>query len=200
MYAIGMVMTEAVMRALLTVGTLAVLTLPAAGAEDGRRPQNPYARLFVAQSLGTVAGTVRDVSGARLPGVTVEISNPALIEKTRIAVTNGTGQYTVVNLPVGTYTVTFSLAGFNTLHREGIEVTADATATVNGELKVWLVPEVVTGVPPAPQANSLPSQTIVCGMTVLQGDAKIDPKMPQHPSLNAPKPSIKIVPAPACQK
>jgi len=187
------------MRDLLTVGALVVLALPAAGADNGRQ-QNPYARLFVAQSLGTVAGTVRDVSGARLPGVTVEISNPALIEKTRIAVTNGTGQYTVVNLPVGTYTVAFSLAGFNTLHREGIEVTADATATVNGELKVWLVPEVVTGVPPAPQANSLPSQTIVCGMTVLQGDAKIDPKMPQHPSQSAPKPSIKIVPAPACQK
>ena len=188
------------MRALLTVGILAVLTLPAAGADNGRRLQNPYARLFVAQSLGTIAGTVSDVSGARLPGVTVEVSSPALIEKTHTAVTNGAGQYTVVNLPVGTYTVTFSLAGFNTLHREGIEVTADATATVNGELKVWLVSEVVTGVPPAPQANSLPSQTIVCGMTVLQGDAKIDPKMPQHPSLNAPKPSIKIVPAPACQK
>jgi len=116
------------MRELLTVGALVVLALPAAGADNGRQ-QNPYARLFVAQSLGTVAGTVRDVSGARLPGVTVEMSNPALIEKTRTAVTNGTGQYTVVNLPVGTYTVTFSLAGFNTLHHEGIEVTTDATTS-----------------------------------------------------------------------
>ena len=187
------------MRELLTVGALVVLALPAAGADNGRQ-QNPYARLFVAQSLGTVAGTVRDVSGARLPGVTVEISNPALIEKTRTAVTNGTGQYTVVNLPVGTYTVTFSLAGFNTLHHEGIEVTTDAITTVNGELKVWSVSEAVTGLPPAPQANSLPSQTVVCGMTVLQGDAKIDPKMPQHPPANAPKPIIGVVPAPACRK
>jgi len=193
-------MMEAVMRALLTVGTLAVLTLPAAGADNGGRLQNPYARLFVAQSLGTIAGTVSDVSGARLPGVTVEVSNPALIEKTHTAVTNGAGQYTVVNLPAGTYTVTFSLAGFNTLHREGIEFTADVTTTVNSELKVWLVSEAVTGRPPAPQANSLPSQTIACGMTVLQGGAEIDPKMPQHQLANAPKASIGVVPAPACRK
>jgi len=186
------------MHPLVTVAILAALALPSSAIAQGSpRQQNPYARLFVAQSLGTVAGTVRDVSGARLPGVTVEVSNLALIEKTRTAVTNGAGQYTVVNLPAGTYTVTFSLPGFNTLHREGIEVTADATTTLNGELKVWSVSETVTGLP---QVHSLPSQAVICGMTVLQGDAKVDPKMPQHPPANAPKPSIKIVPAPACQK
>jgi hypothetical protein len=53
--------------------------------------------------------------------------------------------------------------------------------------------------PPKPQ-NPLPAQTVVCGLTVLKGDSKIDPKMPQHPPANAPKPSIRIVPAPACRK
>ena len=52
--------------------------------------------------------------------------------------------------------------------------------------------------PPIPA--SLPAQTVVCGMTVMQGDSKVDPKMPRHPPANAPKPSIKIVPAPACRK
>jgi hypothetical protein len=189
------------MRALVTVAALAMLALPSSAvADDGPQRQNPYARLFVAQSLGTVAGTVRDVSGARLPGVTVEISNPALIEKTRTAVTNGAGQYNVGNLPFGAYTVTFSRAGFNTLQREGIEVAADVTTTVNGELKVWSISEAVTGQPPVPPADSLPSQTIVCGMSVLQGDAKIDPKMPQRLPSNAPKPSIRIFAAPACQR
>ena len=59
------------------------------------------------QALGTIAGAVKDTSGALLPGVTVEASSPALIEKTRSAVTNGAGQYSIVNLPPGIYTVKF---------------------------------------------------------------------------------------------
>ena len=71
-----------------------------------------------AQALGTVAGTVRDASGAVLPGVTVEASSPALIEKVRTAVSDGAGQYAVANLPPGIYVVTFSLPGFSTVKRE----------------------------------------------------------------------------------
>src|SRR5438552_4817058 len=74
-----------------------------------------------AQSLGSVAGIARDTTGAVLPGVTVEVASPALIEKVRTAVTDGQGNYKVIELPPGTYAVTFSLPGFNTYRREGIE-------------------------------------------------------------------------------
>ena len=57
----------------------------------------------LASAQATIAGTVRDTSGAVLPGVTVEASSPALIEKARTAVTDGSGQYQVVNLRPGTY-------------------------------------------------------------------------------------------------
>src|SRR5207247_8057553 len=79
----------------------------------------------------TIAGTVRDESGGILPGVTVEVSSPALIEKTRSAATDGTGQYRIVSLSAGVYTVSFSLTGFSTVKREGIELSGNFTATVN---------------------------------------------------------------------
>ena len=71
----------------------------------------------------SITGVVKDASGAVLPGVTVEAASPALIEKVRSAVTDGTGQYRIVDLRPGTYTVTFSLPGFSTVKREGIELT-----------------------------------------------------------------------------
>src|SRR5579871_4210858 len=91
-----------------------------------------------------IAGTVKDASGAVLPGVTVEASSPALIEKVRSAVTDGTGQYRVEDLRPGVYTVTFSLTGFSAVRREGIELTGSFTATVNAELKVGAVAETIT--------------------------------------------------------
>src|SRR5437879_2670474 len=97
-----------------------------------------------AQTLGTIAGAAKDATGAVLPGVSVEVASPALIEKVRGATTDGSGQYAVVSLPVGTYTVTFSLPGFSTVKREGVEITANFTATINGELKVGAVAETVT--------------------------------------------------------
>src|SRR5579871_5337266 len=72
-----------------------------------------------AQSGSSIAGVVKDTTGAVLPGVTVEASSPALIEKVRSAVTDAAGQYKIVNLVPGTYTVTFTLTGFNTVRREG---------------------------------------------------------------------------------
>ena len=67
----------------------------------------------------SIVGTVRDASGAVLPGVTVEASSPALIEKTRSVTSNGVGQYSIEDLRPGTYTVTFSLQGFSSVKREG---------------------------------------------------------------------------------
>src|SRR5690349_3718555 len=84
-----------------------------------------------AQSGSSIAGIVRDASGAVMPGVTVEASSPALIEKVRAAVTDEAGRYTIVNLRPGTYSVTFTLAGFSTVRRDGIELTSSFTATVN---------------------------------------------------------------------
>jgi hypothetical protein len=65
-------------------------------------------------SSQTLAGSVRDSSGAVMPGVTIEASSPALIEKMRTAVTDSNGQYQIPNLPPGAYKLTFSLPGFST--------------------------------------------------------------------------------------
>ena len=92
----------------------------------------------------SIAGVVKDTSGAVLPGVTVETSSPALIEKTRSVVTDGTGQYRIVDLRPGTYTVTFTLGGFSIVKREGIELTGSFTATVNADMRVGAVEETVT--------------------------------------------------------
>ena len=83
-----------------------------------------------------LAGTVKDASGAVLPGVTVEAASPALIEKVRVAVTDGSGQYKITDLRPGTYSVTFTLPGFSIVKRDGIELTAGFTASINGDMKV----------------------------------------------------------------
>src|SRR2546427_6699068 len=77
-------------------------------------------------------------------GVTVEAASPVLIEKTRAVVTDGEGRYNIVDLRPGTYVVTFSLAGFGTVKREGIALTAGFTATVNAELRIGAVEEAIT--------------------------------------------------------
>lgn len=86
-----------------------------------------------------IAGLVRDTSGSVLPGVTVEASSPALIEKVRSAVTDGTGQYRIENLRPGIYTLRFTLTGFSTYAREGIELTGSATVSINADLRVGTV-------------------------------------------------------------
>jgi hypothetical protein len=92
----------------------------------------------------TIAGVAKDTSGAVLPGVTVEVSSPALIEKTRSAVTDGSGQFQIIQLVPGTYTVTFTLQGFNTYKRDNVEVSGSGVITVNGELKVGELTETIT--------------------------------------------------------
>src|SRR5688572_23321559 len=84
----------------------------------------------------SIAGTTKDTSGAVLPGVTVEASSPALIEKIRTAVSDDRGVFRIVNLPPGTYTVTFALPGFNQVKRDGIELTGSFTAQVDAEMAV----------------------------------------------------------------
>jgi len=100
--------------------------------------------LVFAQATASIAGTVVDASGAVLPGVTVEASSPALIEKTRSVVTDGTGQYRIEQLRGGTYIVVFTLPGFSTIRREGVELTGSFAATINAELKLGSVEETIT--------------------------------------------------------
>src|SRR5215216_4117998 len=77
---------------------------------------------------GSIAGVVRDTTGAVMPGVTVEAGSPALIERVRSVTTDDKGQYKIIDLRPGIYTVTFSLPGFNMVKREGIELTTQFTA------------------------------------------------------------------------
>src|SRR5436190_14706587 len=84
---------------------------------------------------GAIAGVVKDSTGGVLPGVTVEVSSPALIEKTRSAVTDGQGQYKILSLRPGVYEVSFALEGFGTVKRSGVELTAAFTATINADMK-----------------------------------------------------------------
>src|SRR5678815_1417748 len=92
----------------------------------------------------TLTGTVKDDSGAVLPGVTVEASSPALIEKTRSAVTDDTGQYRIIDLRPGAYTVTFSLLGFITVKRDSIELSGTQTISIPIEMKVGGIEETIT--------------------------------------------------------
>lgn len=98
----------------------------------------------VADAQATISGVVRDASGAVLPGVTVEAASPALIEKVRTAVTDGTGQYAIENLRPGLYSVTFTLTGFAAVQREGVELSGSFTARINADMRVGGIEEKVT--------------------------------------------------------
>src|SRR5437762_868871 len=103
-----------------------------------------FPALAGAQAPSSIAGLVSDETGAVLPGVTVEVTSPALIEKVRSAVTDGQGQYRIIDLPPGTYRVTFTVSGFATLTREGIDLRSGFTATINAPLKVGDLAETIT--------------------------------------------------------
>src|SRR5438093_2658844 len=116
-----------------------------------------------AQQSAGIAGTVRDTSGAVIPGVTVEAASPALIEKVRTVVSDGEGRYNIVDVRPGTYSVTFTLTGFNTVKREGIELTTGFTATINAEMRVGALEETVTvtGASPLVDVQNVRQQTVV---------------------------------------
>ena len=98
----------------------------------------------LAWAQAAIAGEVRDTSGAVLPGVTVEASSPALIEKVRTAITDGNGRYRIEDLRPGTYVVTFTLSGFTTTRREGLNVSGTGVITIDIEMPVGGVQETIT--------------------------------------------------------
>ncbi len=116
-----------------------------------------------ARAQSAIAGVVEDASNAALPGVTVVASSPALIEKSRSTVTDSSGQYKIVDLRPGTYTVTFTLSGFRTVQRESIELTASFTAAVNATMSVGELKETITvsGAAPIVDVQSTLQQTVL---------------------------------------
>src|SRR5688572_9900326 len=116
-------------------------------------------------SAQSLAGTARDTSGAVLPGVTVEASSPALITKVRTSVTDDAGQYRIPDLPPGTYKITFSLVGFTTVVREGVELTGGGVMTIGADLQVGTLQEsiVVTGGSPVVDVQTARQQQVIAG-------------------------------------
>src|SRR5580704_1158408 len=127
----------------------------------------------IASAQSSLAGAVRDSSGAVLPGVTVEAASPALIEKVRSVVTDATGQYKIVDLRPGTYAITFSLTGFSVVKREGIELTGGGTVTVNADMKVGTLQETitVTGETPVVDVENAARQEVLSGDLVARTPA-----------------------------
>src|SRR5262245_4868236 len=123
-----------------------------------------------AQGIGaaSIVGVVRDVSGAVLPGVTVEAGSPVLIERVRTTVTDADGRYQIAELRPGVYSVTFSLQGFTTFRRDGLELSSNFVATVNAELRVGAVTETITvsGQSPLVDVRSVSKGTVVTQETL----------------------------------
>jgi outer membrane receptor protein involved in Fe transport len=109
----------------------------------------------VAAAQATLAGEVKDTTGAVLPGVTVEAASPALIEKVRTAVTDGSGRYRIESLPPGSYTVTFALTGFAPVKREDLMVSGSGVTTADVELTVGGMAETITVTPRRRDESSL---------------------------------------------
>ena len=124
---------------------------------------SPSVVLAQSATTGAIAGVVRDETGAVVPGVTVEASSPALIEKVRTVTTDGGGLYKIVELRPGAYTVTFTLTGFSTVKREGIELTTGFTATVNADMKVGSLQETITvsGASPIVDTQNVRTQNVL---------------------------------------
>jgi hypothetical protein len=116
-----------------------------------------------AQTNSSITGAVRDTTSAVLPGVTVEVTSPALIEKVRSAITDATGLDRITELPPGNYAVTFTLPGFSSVRREGIELTTGFAATVNAELRVGDIAEAITvsGASPVVDVQNVVQQRVL---------------------------------------
>jgi hypothetical protein len=122
----------------------------------------------VAFAQATIAGVVRDSSGAVLPGVTVEASSPALTEKVRTVVTDGTGQYRIVTLPPGTYSVKFSLGGFTTVQRDDVTVSGSGVIPINADMRIGALAEtiVVAGSSPLVDTQTTRRETVINSETI----------------------------------
>ena len=121
-----------------------------------------------AWAQSAIAGVVKDTTGAVMPGVTVEVASPALIEKVRSVVTDGQGQYKIVDLRPGVYSVTFTLPGFSTVKRDGLELPSNFTATINAELRVGALEETITvsGASPVVDVQNAVQQTVLAAQVL----------------------------------
>jgi len=117
----------------------------------------------VARAQSVFTGTVKDTSGAVMPGVTVEAASPALIEGVRSAITDENGSYRIADLRPGTYKLTYTLPGFNTVIRDGVELQGNFTATINIDLSVGTLQESVTvsGASPVVDVQSNAKQQVL---------------------------------------
>ena len=115
-----------------------------------------------------IAGSARAQSGVPLAGVMVQLASPALIEKVRLAVTDGGGLYRIENLRPGTYAISFSLPGWRPYRREGIELSGSSTVVVDAELTVGTLSEAitVTAAVPVVDAHSLSRELALSGNVV----------------------------------
>jgi hypothetical protein len=118
---------------------------------------------IVASAQATISGVVKDASGAVLPGVTVEAASPALIEKVRTAVTDGTGQYAIENLRPGVYSVRFTLVGFSAVQRDEVQLSGSFTARINADMRVGGIEETikVTGETPVVDVQSTQQERVL---------------------------------------
>jgi outer membrane receptor protein involved in Fe transport len=132
-----------------------------------------------ALAQSAIAGVVRDTSGAVLPGVTVEAASPVLIEKVRSSVSGADGTYTIQDLRPGVYSVTFSLAGFNTIKRDGIELPAAFTATVSVSMQVGAIEETITVTGSAPLVDTHNASSQVLFTTAMLETLPSNSKSPQ---------------------
>ena len=125
------------------------------------------ATVFAQASL---SGFVKDTSGGVLPGVSVEASSPVLIEKVRSGISDATGLYRIPDLPPGIYTVTFTLPGFATVSREGVEVAGGGVTTINADLRVGALTETVTvtGESPVVDTQTSARRQMVLSTSVVQ--------------------------------
>src|SRR3954452_1287872 len=127
----------------------------------------------IASAQSSLAGVARDTSGAVLPGVTVEAASPAWIEKVRSVTTDTSGQYKIVDLRPGTYTVTFTLTGFSVIKREGVELAGSGTVQLNADMKVGTLEETitVTGETPIVDVQNAARQQVLDGNLVARTPA-----------------------------
>jgi hypothetical protein len=121
--------------------------------------------LLPSQALaqGSIGGAVKDTTGAVLPGVTIEAASPVLIEKVRTTISDGSGRYQIIDLRPGTYSITFTLPGFNTVKRDGVTVAGSGTVAVDADLRVGALEETVTvtGEAPVVDTQSITQQRVL---------------------------------------
>ncbi len=125
------------------------------------------ATVFAQTSL---SGFVKDTSGGVLPGVAVEASSPVLIEKVRSGISDSNGLYRIPDLPPGIYKVTFTLPGFATVSREGVEVAGGGVTTINADMRVGALTETitVTGESPVVDTQTSTRRQMVLSSAVVQ--------------------------------